>query len=366
MRSETAAYRAERKKWAVHPRLFLRPYHVPAFDSTQEWPFSRDFSSGPVTASATEKFPCIARVAGNPQRVDPIGGTSDIGVLSVELADIRGEITRYIADPALPLSAALTTTPSDPVKILGDGSGYPTKGTLTIDVEDIAYTSYTVGATETTFNGITRASRGTTAAAHAIGALVRNGEQLRRGQRVTLFLGYVPLDEDEYGPGPGYVKMAVEALNSQNAGQSWILRASDIQRFVKQTIFTSAIPEAPATLGPAHPLTIALQVLTSTGAGVNGAYDVLPASQGAAVPNTLVNIEHLEFLREAVLPGLQMRFSEIEADEAKAFVEQQCFRPLNLVPFISQRGRYGARVQRRPLFARSGLVLPQAVVGTAA
>jgi hypothetical protein len=366
MRAETAAYKSERKKWATQPRLFLRAYHIPAYDSTQEWSFARDFSSGPVVGATTEKLVCIRRAAGNPQRVDPIAGTSDIGILTVELVNLGGEILRYIADPALPLSAALTTTPSDPVKVLGDGNGYPRKGTLQIQFEDITYTGYSFASGETTFTGITRASRGTTIAAHAAGILVRNGEQLRAAQRVTLFLGYAPLDEEEYGPGPGYVKMAIEALDSQNAGQTWTLRAADIQRFVKQSIFTSATPDAPAAIGPEHPLTIALKVLTSTGAGVNGAYDVLPSSQGAHVPNTLVNVENFEFYRDAILPGLQMRFSEIEADDAKAFIEQQCLRPLNLVPFISQRGRYGVRLQRTPLFVRTGLVLPQAVVGTAA
>jgi hypothetical protein len=124
------------------------------------------------------------------------------------------------------------------------------------------------------------------------------------------------------------------------------------------------VPEAPAVIGPDHPLNIALKVLTSTGAGVNGAYDVLPSHMGAAVPNTLVNIEAFELLRDAVLPGLQMQFMEIEATDAKVFIEQQIFRPLNLVPWVSQRGRYGPRIQRTPLFARSGLVLPRAVVGT--
>jgi hypothetical protein len=363
MRAETAAYRAERKKWATQPRLFLRAYHIPAFDSTQEWSFSRDFSSGAVIGAATEKLACIRQVSGNPQRVDPLAGTSDIGILSVELINLRGEITRYIADPALPLAAALTTTPSDPVKVVGDGSGYPTKGTLTVDGEDIGYTAYSQAGGETTFTGISRGARGTTAAAHALGALVRNGEQLRRGQRLTLFLGYAPLEEADYGPGPGYVKMALQAIDSPNAGQSWILRAADIQRFMKQTIFTGATPDAPATIGPDHPLTIALKVLTSTGAGVNGTYDVLPATMGAAMPNTLVAADQLELIRSA-RPDLQMEFSEIASADAKAFVEQQCFRPLNLAPFITQSGRYSARTIRQPLFVRSGLTLPRVAVGS--
>ncbi len=405
MRSETIAYRTERKKWATQPRLFLRAYHVPAHDSVQEWPFTRDFASGPVVAAVTDKLVCVRRVTGNPQRVDPIAGTSDIGLLTAELVNIGGEITRYLADPALPLAGTipaptpmretlglgetlaidpstgpttvltrmeeavalsefLVSQPGAPIVVLGDGRGYPSRGTLTIDAEDLGYTARTFDGSVTTFTGITRGTRGTVPAEHAPGVLVRNGEQLRRGQRLTLFLGYAPMDEDEYGPSVGYVKMAIEAIDSPNAGQTWTLRATDIQRFVKRTIFTAATPEAPAVLGPAHPLDLALQVLTSTGAGVNGAYDVHPAHMGAAVPNTLVNVETLEFVRDAVLPGLTMRFSEIEATDAKAFIEQQLLRPLNLVPWVSQRGRYGVRPQRAPLFLRSALVLPQAVVGS--
>jgi hypothetical protein len=582
MRAETEAYRTERKKWATQPRLFLRVYHVPAYDSTQEWPFARDYASGPVLNVATEKIQCIRRASGNPQRVDPIAGTSDIGSLSVELVDLAGEITRQIADPALPLAASLggpfpsylasgpftagtgaitpplpadtiagdvallvvqsenqtislttangfaevgaqankaagtagvnpatrlatywkrlvggdlppvvadsgdhtaaqihvfrgcsasgnpwdvfaegndsaanDTTGSIPgatstvanclvvllcatsfdgtstaefsgwtnagltnllerqdncdtaglggghgmatgeravagaygattvtlantsfkgtmsialkpeitLKALGDGTGYPKKGTVTVDGEDITYTGYTVASDETTFSGITRAARGTAEAAHVAGALVHNGEQLRKSQRMTLFLGYAPMDEDDYGPGPGYVKLSVESFESQNAGQTWIIRAADIQRFMKQEVFTSAVPDAPAAIGPDHPLTIALKVMLSTGSGVNGAYDVLPASMGAAVPPTLVATEILELLRDSLFPGLEMEFADVEATDSKAFIEEQIFRPLNLVPHVTQRGRYSARALRQPTFARSAMAVRGLVVG---
>jgi hypothetical protein len=413
MRAETAAYRAERKKWATSPRLFLRFYHVPAAGSTQEWPFSRDFSSGPVLNATVPKLACLGRISGNPQRVDPVAGTSDIGTLTAELVNVRGEITRYLADPALPLATGLSTTmgvrfmfrgfvataPASAdagVVLLGDGSGYPKVGHLTIDAEDIAYTGYTVvpggtagnelldelGATlldelgaglldetagqvttdvTTVFTGLTRGGRGTTIQPHAAGTLVRNGEQIRRGQRVTAFLGYGPLDEEDYGPGPGYVKLAVEAVDSTVSGLGWTVRAADIQRFVKQSVFTGATSDFPVILGPDHPINLALKVLTSTGTpGVNGPYDTLPAHQGAAVPQTLVAIDILELLRDAVFPGLQMEFRAIDLEDAKQFVEGQCFRPLGLVPFITQRGRYGARPLRLPLFARSGFMVRHA------
>ena len=97
---------------------------------------------------------------------------------------------------------------------------------------------------------------------------------------------------------------------------------------------------------------------------MNGTYDVLPASMGAATPNTLVATELLEFIRDAVVPGVQMRFTEIEQADAKAFVEGQCFRPLNLVPYITQRGRYSARPFQQPEFARSALAATGVVVGS--
>ncbi len=378
MRAETSAYRDERKKWATIPRLFLRFYHVPAAGSNQEWAFSRDFSSGPVLSQTVPKLACLGRISGNPQRVDPVAGVSDIGTLTAELVNVGGEITRYLADPAFPLATGLSTeltvrmmlrgfvatapTSGDTdVVVVGDGSGYPRVGHLTIGFEDIRYTGYTVAGGQTTFTGITRGQRGTTIGPHAAGTLVRNGEQIRRGQRVTLFLGYGPLDEVDYGPGPGYVKMAVEAVDSTPGGLGWVLRAADIQRFVKQSVFTGATSDHPVVLGPDHPINLALKVLTSTGTpGVNGPYDTLPAHQGAAVPQTLVATDILEFLRDAVFPGLLMEFRAIDLEDAKQFVEGQCFRPLGLVPFITQRGRYSARPLRLPLFARSGIMVRHA------
>jgi hypothetical protein len=50
---------------------------------------------------------------------------------------------------------------------------------------------------------------------------------------------------------------------------------------------------------------------------------------------------------------MQMLFTEIEMQDAKTWVEEQIFRPLNLVPFITQSGRYAAAVMRTPEFTRS-------------
>jgi hypothetical protein len=373
MRAESVTYREERKKYVTAPNLFVRFFHTPSAESAQEWAFSRDFSGRAVLEPTIAKLQCVRRVIGNTQTVDPIAGTSTNGTLSIELVNINRVITKYVSDPALPLAVPLSDTlgvrfdlggfvsltgaiADSAVVLSGDGNGYPPAGHLSLGTEDIAYTGYTVGGGVTTFTGITRASRGTIAQVHPAGTLARNGEQIRRGQRLTLFTGYAPLEEIEYGPGPGYVRMQIQSIASPDDGMTWLIGATDIQRFIQRSVFTSATSDSPTVLGPDHPLTIALKVLHSTGSGTNGPYDVLPREQGAAVPQAFVATDLLEFLRDAVVPNVTMAFREIQATDAKSFIEGQCFRPLNLVPFITQRGRYSARPFRQPIFVRSGTV----------
>ena len=346
MRTESATYAIERKKYVTAPNVFLRFYHVPTRTTTQEWAFSRDFCAKPVVSPAVAKIACVVNVQGNTQSVDPIAGSSSVGALTVTLADVNREITKYVSDPARPLTTTINS--SDTSVVVDDASGYPAAGHIRIDAEDLSYSAITGG---TTFTISARAARGTSAAGHTAGALVRNGERIGPPNRVTLFLGYDPLVEAEYGPGSGYVKMEVKSVTGD--GLSWVVQAFDVQRFAQRKVFERASEQTPVTLGPDHPLNIAMKVMLSTGAGVNGPYDSYAKENGAAVPNNLVNTAVLEYLRDSVFPGLQMLFTEVEMQDAKTFVEEQCFRPLNLVPFITQSGRYAAAVMRTPEFARS-------------
>lgn len=350
MRTETVNYGTQRKKYVTAPNMFLRLYHVPTRTTTQEWAFSRDFTAKPVLNATVPKLAVLVNVQGNTQTVDPIAGTSSIGALTITLADVDGEITKYVSDPARPLTTSIDA--DDTTVVVDDATGYPAVGHIRIDDEDMPYTSITGG---NTFNlvggGSGRGQRGTTAAAHTAGALVRNGEQIRQVNRGTLFLGYDPLQEVDYGPGSGYVKMEIHSVRGDSL--AWVLQLFDVQRFARRKVFERASERTPVTLGPDHPLNIALKVITSTGAGVNGAYDVYASENGAAVPNNLVSLSTLEFLRDNVFPGLQMLFTETEPQDAKQWVEEQIFRPLNLVPFITQSGRYAAAVMRTPEFVRA-------------
>lgn len=82
---------------------------MPSAASPQEWAFSRDFSARTVLNPTVAKLKVVRRIIGNTQTVDPIAGSSSIGTLTIELVNINREITRYVADPALPLAIGLST-----------------------------------------------------------------------------------------------------------------------------------------------------------------------------------------------------------------------------------------------------------------
>jgi hypothetical protein len=358
-RSETTAYRTERRKYVTQPVLFLRFEFVRKAGDGTGYAFSRDFSSGPVLSPTVEKITCVLQVTGNTQTADPVQGRSDIGVLQAALREEAGEITRYVADPARPLQTAIAASGTPSAIEVDDARGYPSAGHATIENEDFQYTATDITTTPHRLAGtITRPARGTAASAHGVGALVRNGEQIRRGARVTVFLGYAPLAEAAYGPGPGYTKLEVSGLSYNPQLRAWVVQASDIQRFVKRAIFENAAPLAPVTLGPSHPITLALQVLLSTGTQTNGPYDVLPKENGAAVPQALVDVAGLELLRSQLPAGLLLEFRESEPQDAKGWIEEQIFRPLNVVPFTTQDGKYSGRRFGTPLFARTLIVYP--------
>jgi hypothetical protein len=357
MRTETTAYRIQRAQWVTKPSAFVRAFFVRNAGSPTEYPFSRDFAAFDVLAPTTPKLVCIKDLRLGTHAADPVAGRSSIGTMEVDLGDQRGEILKQIADPAAPLRTAILAT-GTPTVIEVDGAiRYPSVGHVTIDAEDFRYTG--VDTVADTLTGITRAARGTTAAAHVVASLVRNGEPLRRGVRLTLFLGYQPMDEADYGPGPGYTKMEIQSVASKDTNLTWTLRCSDIQRFTKRKIFEVATKENPATLGPGHPITLGLQVLMSTGQGTNGPYDVLVRENGCGVPMALIDTAAFESISgtlSAIIPGIQASFSEIEPQDGKEWFETQILRPLMILPDVNQSGQYTGRLIAAPMFARTGLM----------
>jgi hypothetical protein len=389
MRTETPAYRAQRLGWINSPTAFIRFFYVPEAGSAREYPFTRDFSTHEIglgdaapsgfgaDAFGTSpfggnppKFVCVKDIRLNTHESDPVAGRSSIGTMEIDLGDQAFQLLKQFADPARPLvnlkagsplSLSLShfhvaianesDGPGDVIQV-DDASGYPPMGHVIVDNEDFFYTG---NDGVTTLSGIQRAARGTAVASHAPGALVRNGEQIRRGVRATLFLGYQPMAEEDYGPGPGYTKMEVQSYATQGH-LTYTVRLSDIQRFTKRKVFELATQDNPTSFGPMHPITAGLTVLMSTGHGTNGPYDGATEENGCGVPQAFVDVAAFEALRGADGIGAAVfSFSETEPQDGKEWFESQILRPLMILPDVNQQGQYTGRLITTPMFARTGL-----------
>lgn len=213
------------------------------------------------------------------------------------------------------------------------------------------------------FTGLARGWRGTTPAAHAVNDIIHNGERLKRGQRISIHLGYDTLNEADYGPGPSFQKLELTEMRFDSRERVWTVYASDIQRYTKRLIFEFASELSPVTLGPAHGLTLWLQVALSTGRGTNGPYDVLPADVGAAVAQELVDVAGIERIRDQELASFPpMTFREDQPRLAKDFLEEQILAAYACVSHITQDGklsirRFGDMEFRGGAVAEAGLVV---------
>lgn len=98
-----------------------------------------------------------------------------------------------------------------------------------------------------------------------------------------------------------------------------------------------------------NPLTLALQILTSTGAGTNGPYDVLPACAGLAIPQANIDVAKFEAERNRWITGVNFRFEEFEKQEGKKFLEEQLYTFCNAYPPTDNLGRISIKIYQPPL-----------------
>lgn len=102
-----------------------------------------------------------------------------------------------------------------------------------------------------------------------------------------------------------------------------------------------------------NPITMALKIMQSTGAGTNGAWDVYPARWGCGMDgDNDVNVaEWLEVGKlltglsatPAAGDGVQFEFVLDQGIEAKKFIEDQLLKILGAFGFVHGDGRYGIR-----------------------
>ncbi len=347
MKTESAAYAAERIKLTTSPVYFVRFSHVKQYGDGADYPFSVDFATGAVSGASKTKHGYLGRLRGGQASVTPEQGRATIGGFDLPLIDIGGEVLRYLSAPALTLKTAMTAGAPGAggyVEVNEATDGIPAVGTLEITsagvIERVRYDQRDDAGKRCRVATAGRGADGTTAAAHGIGDPVTNGEQIRPGQRVQVFAGYAPLAEADY---MSFAKMEVERRALQSDMVTWVVRCRDIQRSLRREVFIAASLDAPVLLA-GNPIDIALRVLTSTGVqGANGAFDLEAAENGLATPQALVDVAGLTALRDAEFAGQSYRFKITAKVDGKQWLEENIWRSLNCYPVVLQDGKYSAR-----------------------
>ena len=88
-----------------------------------------------------------------------------------------------------------------------------------------------------------------------------------------------------------------------------------------------------------HPIDIILKILTSTGNGTNGAYDVYPKGQGIGLPVDQINVNG--FLNQKSLMGFSLNFYGYFSDETQAlkFLEDHIYQQAHIFVYINRSGQ---------------------------
>lgn len=350
MKTRSAAYIVEQASLTPRPIRFVRFYHVKKYGDTTDYPFSVDFSdlNGEVTGSTKTKRRYIRSMSGGPMQVVPEEGRADIGGFSVEFIDgntednREGEFIKYLSAPVLTLAAGIgasTTT----ITFNQSVAGLPDFGTLEITTADVTERIRYTSKGSNSVSGATRGVDGTLAATHSLGDPATNGEQIRPGTRMQVFLGYEGLPESQY---MSFTKVEVIQRNMASDMVAFVVDTADILRTMVKEIFTDASQlNNVALVGTA--LDLALRIMVSTGTGVNGTYDTLPAAWGLAIPLAFVDVTKFEeFIAEGL--NVSMDFLIRGPEDGKSFLENEIFKVLNLYPVINQTGQISLRANRFP------------------
>ncbi len=101
-----------------------------------------------------------------------------------------------------------------------------------------------------------------------------------------------------------------------------------------------------------HPITLALQVICSTGEGTNGPYDVLPARHGLGISKDLVNITGAENSFQTLIdanPSDKFQFWIERSENAKMWIESQILKPTGSYLVVRGDGKLSARLFSPPV-----------------
>lgn len=310
-----------------------RPIFAVNIDGTDFW--YHDFE---ITGATADHRKFLRTISSSNHVYDPIRSESSIGGFSFELLKSAGiwnfeELfkapvivkTGYKGLDWADFELAAPTSYIQDIKINNDGTGF----IFTCqDVQQQMNVDIFTDVSETTASGTIDSGTVST----FVDAALTDADDFWNGFYI-LITG---------GTGAGQAREITDWVQSTNT-------ATVSPNFTTTPDNTSVYVITGAAFSEINPLTFWLQVMTSTGLGTNGAYDVLDADQGLGIDQTQVDITEVELIRDDFYPTWQASFVFTEEVNAKDFFQDEIYIAFALAPVVKISGKISLRSLLPPL-----------------
>jgi len=184
-----------------------------------------------------------------------------------------------------------------------------------------------------------------------ITALIATDSYYFHRRKTTISLGFAGMNQADF------VTVATGWVTGMKLVKDlgmWQFEITDPQKWLQRSIFRGTDDDPLHLSG--NPIRIALQVITSTGAGTNGDYDTLSAGNGIGLDVALIDIAGIEQMWAEWFTGVRFDFVIEGKETAKKWLEKEIFKVLNIYPGVDGSGRFSMRPMKPILVGRSSLV----------
>lgn len=163
------------------------------------------------------------------------------------------------------------------------------------------------------------------------------------GCRSIISLGWRDVPESEYRAKFSGVLSSMTPLQNH---RGYAVTFRDATSLSDRQVFLLATNAAPLTL-TGTPVDLMLQVLTSTGTGVNGAYDTLSAENGCGLdPALWIDVAGIEAQWANWFPGAVVSFTIRNVENAREWIQRELLRPFGAHFLINDDGKISIRFVR--------------------
>lgn len=332
---------------SANDRLAKRPVFFVRFgalgDATINPPIPEEFSSGAIQNETISRKKLLKSISSSASSIQPISGQSSIGEITFELIDEEGVITQLITNYRF--KNRLCT-------LFG--------GYADIDEADFVpiYTGIVTNVLENKVGAyrfvVSDLMRITKEEVFVAATKLKTGMSAGASSMTVFNASLFAPSTSSFGGG-NYLRVDDEIIAytsvSQNADGSWTFSGLSRAQFGTRRVNHDPDVDVVNFIKlEGNPIDIALKILlTKNGDGSNGAYDVLHPSQGAGVDQSLVDVAGIEKQRDIFIPTFQFRFFVEEKIEAKRWLEENIFTPINAYPIVKPDGKLSIKLYTVPL-----------------